>query len=99
MASADPDEVEDLADFDWLCECQDWDAASFTLAIAPHPEPAGDRTEVTARYHIGFGEYRETRFVLVRESGVWLIDDQFSEAFPQGLKAALREAMAAQGAE
>jgi hypothetical protein len=99
MAGADPEEVEDLADFDWLCECQDWDAAAFTLAIAPHPEPVGDRVELTARYHIGFGEHRETRFVLVREGGAWLIDDQFSEAFPNGLKAALGEAIAAHGGE
>jgi hypothetical protein len=99
MAGADPNEVEDLADFDWFCECQDWDAATFKLTIAPHPAPDGDRAEVTARYHIGLGENRETRFVLVRENGAWLIDDQFSEAFPDGLKAALREAMAAQRAE
>jgi hypothetical protein len=99
MAGTSPDEVEDLADFDWLCECQDWDAATFELTIAPHLEPSGDRTEVTARYHIGLGEYRQTRFVLVRENGAWLIDDQFSEAFPNGLKAAIHEAIAAQRAD
>jgi hypothetical protein len=65
----------------------------------PHPAPKDDGAEVTARYHIGLGENRETRFVLVRENGAWLIGDQFSDAFPDGLKAALREAMAAQRAE
>lgn len=99
MAGADPEIVEDLADFDWLCECQDWDAAAFELTIKPHPAPVDDRVEVSARYHIGLGEVRETRFQLVRENGAWLIDDQFSEAFPDGLKAALREAMAAQKAD
>jgi hypothetical protein len=99
MAGASPDEVEDLADFDWICDCQDWDAPTFKLTIAPHPEPQDDRVEISTSFHIGYRDNREMRYLLVRENGAWLIDDQFSEsAFPQGLKAALREAMATQRA-
>ncbi len=97
MAGADPDQVEDLADFDWLCQCQDWDTDAFALAIAPRGERTRDKAEVTARMELGRGDFAETRFLLVREHGEWLIDDQVSEAFPNGLKAALREAMAKQG--
>lgn len=88
------DEVTDLADFDWLCECQDWDAAAFKLKIQPHPAPVGGKAEVTARIDLGWDETRDQRFVMVKEGGAWKVDDLFSQSFPNGLKAALREAIA-----
>ena len=91
------DEVTYLADFDWLCECQDWDSTGFRVKIPPHGEPVGERTEVTAQVSIGWGEASEPiekRFIMVREGGAWKVDDMFSEVFQQGLKAALRRGIA-----
>jgi len=88
------DEVTDLADFDWLCECQDWDSKAFKLAIQPHGQPANGKIDITARIDLGWDEARDERFAMVKEAGAWKVDDFFSESFPDGLKAALSEAIA-----
>ena len=93
-AGLPPDEVEDLADFDWLCECQDWESTAFKFTIAPHGEPQGGRLVVTANVDPGFGESRQTRFTMVKEGDAWLIEDMASGSFPDGLVAALNQAMA-----
>jgi len=89
-----PDEVTDLADFDWLCECQDWDSSKFKLTVLPHAAPKDGKAEVTAKVDIGWDEAREQRFVMVKEADGWKVDDMVSQSFPQGLKVALREAIA-----
>ncbi|WEK47589.1 MAG: DUF3828 domain-containing protein [Candidatus Andeanibacterium colombiense] len=88
------DEVTELGDFDWLCECQDWDSSAFKLVIQPHPAPADGKAEVTAKIELGFDETRSERFLMVKEGGAWKVDDIFSEAFPKGLRAALKAAIA-----
>ena len=93
------DEVTDLADFDWLCECQDWDSEKFKLAIQPHGQPVGGKAEVVAKIDLGWDETRVERFVMVKEDGGWKVDDIFSESFPRGLKVALMEAIANPQAE
>jgi hypothetical protein len=92
------EEVADLQDFGWLCECQDWDSESFKVTIEPHSAPAGNQAEVPVRVAIGWDEVRSARLSLVREGDAWLIDDIRSEAFPQGLRAALAQAIAERGA-
>ena len=59
-AGLPPDEVEDPADFDWLCECQDWESAAFKFTIAPHGEPRDGRLVVTANVDPGFTTWRKT---------------------------------------
>ncbi len=47
---------------------------------------------------LGFREgesEREERLTLRREGEAWMIDDIFAESFPQGLRQALRETIAA----
>ncbi|MBO9602674.1 MAG: DUF3828 domain-containing protein [Novosphingobium sp.] len=96
------DEVTELGDFDWLCECQDWDSSAFKLTIEPHDSLVGDRVEVKARIDLGEGdgddESRDERLLMVKEDGAWKLDDLFSESFPKGLKAALKAAIADPGA-
>jgi len=93
------DEVAELQDFAWLCECQDWDPKSFNVAIEPHPAPMVDRAEVPVEVAIGWNEIRSARMSLVRDGDAWLIDDIRSETFPDGLKAALEQAIAHRGAD
>ena len=87
------EEVADLQDFGWLCECQDWDPESFKVTIEAHPALAGNQAEVPVRVAIGWNEVRSARLSLVRDGDSWLIDDIRSEAFPDGLKAALKQAI------
>ena len=37
------EEVAELQDFSWLCECQDWDSEAFEVGIEPHARPADGR--------------------------------------------------------
>ena len=62
-------------------------------------EPAAGKAEVSATIALGYGETRAERFLMVKEGGAWKVDDLFSESFPKGLKAALREEIANPQAE
>ena len=88
------DEVTELGDFDWLCECQDWDSKAFKLTIQPHGQPVDGKAEVSAKIDLGFDESRDARFLMVKEGKGWKVDDIVSESFPKGLKVALNEAIA-----
>lgn len=96
-AGLSQDEVEDLADFDWLCECQDWDSTAFKVTVEPQGEPVEGWIEVATRIDLGWGETREARFIMVQQEGLWKVEDLFSESFPQGLRFALAEALAERG--
>ena len=85
------DQVLDLQDFGWFCECQDWDPKAYKLTIEPHGEPAGDRAQIGVRLVTDADGERRSRLQLVRENGDWRVDDVSSKSFPHGLKAALRD--------
>jgi hypothetical protein len=87
------EEVAELQDFGWLCECQDWDSAKFRVEVLPHPDPADGKVEVTARFDPGWNETRDMTFALVDEGGQWLIDDIRAGSFGDGLRAALAGAI------
>ena len=92
-----PDEVEELNDFDWFCQCQDSDPANSHVEYeVQHEEgtPAGV-VDVTLDLGFGDGDTRESKLLMVREGDRWALDDIVSNAFPDGLKAALRKATAA----
>jgi hypothetical protein len=86
-------EVAELQDFAWLCECQDWDHTTFKATVEPAMRPAGTTTTVDVDLDIGWGEKREAELHLVLEGGAWRIDDIRSVAFPEGLRAALATAI------
>src|SRR6185312_7870643 len=60
-----PDEVAELQDFGWFCECQDWDPAKFTVEVLPHPAPANGRAQASVRFNPDGTEARDMRFDLV----------------------------------
>jgi len=88
------DEVAELQDFAWLCECQDWDHTTFKAAVQPGARLTDATAVVDVELAIGWGEKREAELDLVIEEGAWLIDDIRSASFPEGLRAALAAAIA-----
>lgn len=92
MAKNDAGEVTELSDFGWFCECQDWDQQGFRtkpLSVKWH----GDRATIRMRVHAGWGNSVEQNLIMVREDGRWLLDDMTTPSMPNGLRAALHEAM------
>jgi hypothetical protein len=74
-AIAGPEPTE-LADADWLCSCQDWDASRARLVIDAVSRNDDGRYTVTATFQPGFeGPTEMTDFIMRQEGGRWLIDD------------------------
>lgn len=88
-------EPDDLSDGDWLCQCQDWDESAFTATMGPKRARSDGLVAIPVTIDLGFGgPVREERLVLKREADAWQVDDLVAEAFPDGLKQALRETIA-----
>jgi len=92
------DQPDDLGGADWLCQCQDWNHRRFLLTIIA----IGMTVEGTAEVDLildlggsGADAARAERLVLKREQGDWKVDDIVGDGLPEGLKQALREAIAA----
>lgn len=89
------DEIDDMSGGDWLCLCQDWDAAKFRAAVIDRTATAPGTAQVRVRVSIGFGEAQVERLSFRREGGRWKLDDMVARDFPRGIKQALRETIAA----
>lgn len=90
------DEVDDLSDGDWFCQCQDWDWRSFKVAPGATRRLSGDLVDVPVRLDIGWNTRREARLQLKREGGAWRLDDLFfADGMEGGLKQALRDTIRA----
>jgi len=87
-----PNEVDDLSDFDWLCQCQDWDAPTFSARIIGVRRLGPGRRVVAVRLN---SPQTSLRFILQRTGGQWLIDDIFASGFRGGLRASLVRTTAA----
>jgi hypothetical protein len=92
LAVTPNDEVDDLSDFDWLCQCQDWDSPIFRARIVGNRRLGPGRRAVT----VSLGSrHAPLRFVLQQAGGQWLIDDIFASGFRGGLRASLIRTTAA----
>lgn len=93
-----PDEPDRLNDGDWFCQCQDWNADGFKATMGEATALPDGTAEVVVKVDLGFDEVpdlREARLVFRREEAGWKLDDMFAaDAFPEGLKQALRETIA-----
>ncbi|MGZ3198087.1 MAG: DUF3828 domain-containing protein [Croceibacterium sp.] len=88
------DEVDDLSDGDWLCQCQDWDEHAFKLTVRqPQLDTAG-HAAVDVRFQLSPGEWRSARLLLNLEGGAWKLDDVLAADFASGLKATIRRTIA-----
>ncbi|MFM9937292.1 MAG: DUF3828 domain-containing protein [Novosphingobium sp.] len=89
------DEVDDLSDFDWLCQCQDWDSPTFRTRIIHNRSNGPGRRAVTVALGSPHHRHAPVRFVLQRMGSAWLIDDIFASGFRGGLRASLVRTTAA----
>jgi hypothetical protein len=89
------DEVDDLSDFDWLCQCQDWDSPTFRTRIMASHRLGPGRRAVTVALGQAPGRRERVRFVLSQAGGQWRIDDIFASGFRGGLRASLIRTTAA----
>lgn len=89
------DEVDDLSDFDWLCQCQDWDAGGLRERVLSSRAAGPERLQVTVALGRAPGWHECLRFVLQRIDGRWLVDDIFASGFRGGLRATLVRTTAA----
>ena len=83
------DEVDALSDFDWLCQCQDWDAASLRERVTGVRTLGAGRRMVAVSLGQAGGQRARLRFLLVRTGDRWLVDDIFASGFRGGLRASL----------
>ncbi len=69
---------------DWICRCQDWNAASASLTVGAVTARDGGRYQVTATFNPGFeAPNASTDYFMVQENGRWLVDDvSFTAAEP-----------------
>jgi len=68
-------ELTDMSDFDWLCQCQDWDPKGFMLSsVSPRPGGRGV-TAVDVVYMHGWGARGQITLFMRVEDGRWRIDD------------------------
>jgi hypothetical protein len=89
------DEVDDLNDGDWLCQCQDWDPRNFRVKSVSYKQIKADAAEIEVDIDIGWGEKRDALLVFRREEGKWMLDDLYSEVYSDGIKDALVRTIAA----
>ena len=89
------DEVDDLSDFDWLCQCQDWDSLRFRARITRSRSLGPSRRAVKVVLGGQQDRPEPVRFVLQRSGNRWLIDDIFAGGFSGGLRATLVRTTAA----
>lgn len=96
-------EVDELSGGDWLCQCQDWDEQGFSATIVSIGMAGDDTAAVDLTIDLGIGggpeANRPARLILKREEGAWKVDDIVADSFPNGIKQALRETIAALAGE
>ena len=74
------DEVTALGDFDWYCQCQDWDAKTARIESQSYVALGRDRIDANVRFFAGWDQGTPLLFMFKREDGAWKLDDlKFSD--------------------
>ena len=84
------EELTGLNDYGWFCECQDWQAKTFSWKRTAIRTLGPGKIEVTVSVNPGWGDHVMQRLVMLQERGRWVIDDLFSDSAPKGVKAEMR---------
>ena len=69
------DEVTPLGDFDWFCQCQDFDSKTFAVKAIALRKGAAGAYEANVAYNIGWDGDQRLRLVMMVEEGGWKVDD------------------------
>jgi Protein of unknown function (DUF3828) len=68
-------EVTTLSDFDWFCQCQDWDAKTAHIESQTYVVRGHDKIDANVRFIAGWDEAATLTFMFKRENGGWKLDD------------------------
>lgn len=69
------DDVTMMGDFDWFCQCQDYDEKSFAITSLRVRKRGAGFYDAQVAYHLGWGSRAGLTLVMVREGSVWKVDD------------------------
>jgi hypothetical protein len=96
------DEVTFLGDFDWLCQCQDWESTQFRVTQQDIEWTGDDAATVTVNYTQMTDRSAQLRLMMARQGGAWKIADmEFAEGdklFTTHLREEIAEARRTTGA-
>jgi hypothetical protein len=85
-----PDEVTDMGDFDWFCQCQDWDAKAFAVTRIGLRKAGPRAYDAAVSYALDRDTKRSLRLVMMFEDSGWKVDDMiFGDGPPRALRASL----------
>ncbi|MGF7171440.1 hypothetical protein FHS91_003140 [Sphingobium xanthum] len=69
------DDVTTMGDFDWFCQCQDYDEKSFAITSLRVRKRGAGFFDAQVAYHLGWGSRAGLTLVMVREGSGWKVDD------------------------
>jgi hypothetical protein len=87
--------IDDLSEFGWLCECQDWDSRRFRAIFLRSKPLDAQRVEAMVEVRAMPGSRKTQRLVLRRFGSIWKVENLFSKSMPEGLLDALKRAVSA----
>jgi hypothetical protein len=75
------DEIYGMNDFDWYCQCQDFDPKTAKLVSQKSTIRGKDAIDVVTRFSAGWGDKKGSRmlFKFKREGSAWKIDELIME--------------------
>lgn len=69
-----------LGNFDWLCQCQDWESSQFRVTQMAIAWTGEDAATVTVNYTQMTDSSAQLRLMMTREGGAWKVADmEFAE--------------------
>jgi Protein of unknown function (DUF3828) len=69
------DEVGAMNDFDWYCQCQDFDPKTAKITAQNYRSKSKNKMEVKVSFTAGWDEGSPLTFYFIRENGMWVMDD------------------------
>jgi hypothetical protein len=74
-ASSVEGEVQGMGDFDWYCQCQDYDDKTARLTSQHYTKRDQSHIDADVRFTIGWRASSPLKLMFVREGGAWKLDD------------------------
>ncbi len=74
-ASSVEGEVQGMGDFDWYCQCQDYDDKTARLTSQHYTKRDQSHIDADVRFTIGWRASSPLKLMFVREGSAWKLDD------------------------